>query len=216
MRSDKLYNMQVQPCCRCSNSSYAVSYHTDPLSLNCASAPCLLLHSVYISLCANLTYMLLVGFRLDAPVFSALFNSFDVSRKRQIGLPEYIAMTLFLQSATATFRAFDPQQQGQITLTFDQVAYFFICCSLSSCTCCGLDEALRHSKICFPSLCVCQLDFFLCLLTRLCTDAVDLCRQQRDVDKLSTVHLLALPQHGFNFVRVAVGYTIWHDPFGFP
>ena len=66
------------------------------------------------------------GFHLDAPVFSALFNSFDVSRKRQIGLPEYIAMTLFLQSATATFRAFDPQQQGHITLTFDQVGDLFV------------------------------------------------------------------------------------------
>lgn len=63
------------------------------------------------------------GFRLDGPVVSALFNSFDVSRRKQIGLPEYIAMTLFLQSASATFRAFDPQQQGQITLTFDQWIY---------------------------------------------------------------------------------------------
>jgi len=63
------------------------------------------------------------GFTLDAPVVSALFKSFDVSRKRQIGLPEYIAMTLFLQSASATFRAFDPHNQNSITLTFDQWIY---------------------------------------------------------------------------------------------
>ena len=36
------------------------------------------------------------------------------------GLPEYIGMTLFLQSAAATFTAFDAQRSGRITLDFNQ------------------------------------------------------------------------------------------------
>ena len=63
-----------------------------------------------------------VGFRLDGPAAEALFSSFDCRRTGFIGLPEYIGMTLFLQSASVTFKAFDPQGTGQIHMTFDQVS----------------------------------------------------------------------------------------------
>lgn len=66
------------------------------------------------------------GFRLDGPAANALFSSFDSQRKGSIGLPEYIGMTLFLQSAAVTFRAFDPQNTGHIQLSFDQVSLFHL------------------------------------------------------------------------------------------
>lgn len=62
---------------------------------------------------------------MDGPAFKALFDSFNSSRSNQLALPEYIGMTLFLQSAAATFRAFDPSNQGRIVLNFDQVMFSY-------------------------------------------------------------------------------------------
>lgn len=39
----------------------------------------------------------------------------------QFALPEYIALSMFLQSAGAVFRAFDPSGSGRITVDFNQV-----------------------------------------------------------------------------------------------
>ncbi len=38
-------------------------------------------------------------------------------------LTEFIAMTLFLQSANATFTAFDQQRMGRVTLDYNQFIY---------------------------------------------------------------------------------------------
>lgn len=38
-------------------------------------------------------------------------------------LTEFIALTLFLQSANATFAAFDQQRQGHIYLDYNQFIY---------------------------------------------------------------------------------------------
>jgi len=40
-----------------------------------------------------------------------------------LSIAEYIAMTLFLQSASATFEAFDQQKKGVVTLNFNQWIY---------------------------------------------------------------------------------------------
>lgn len=63
------------------------------------------------------------GFQLDQPAFMALFQAFDPDKSHALSLPEYIGMTLFLQSATATFTAFDAQRSGRITLDFNQWIY---------------------------------------------------------------------------------------------
>lgn len=63
------------------------------------------------------------GLRLDQHAFSAMVQAFDPDRNGQLGLAEFIAMTLFLKSAAATFAAFDPQQAGRITLDFSQFIY---------------------------------------------------------------------------------------------
>lgn len=70
------------------------------------------------SLCACI-----LGFRLDQHAFSAMVQAFDPDRNGQLGLAEFIAMTLFLKSAAATFAAFDPHQAGRITLDFSQFIY---------------------------------------------------------------------------------------------
>ena len=63
------------------------------------------------------------GFQLDEMAFSTLFRSFDPECTDWLSMAEYIAMTLFLQSASATFEAFDNQQQGTVTLNFNQWIY---------------------------------------------------------------------------------------------
>lgn len=63
------------------------------------------------------------GFKLDQPAFYAMLKSFDPDRNGQLGLPEFIAMTLFLRSATATFQAFDQQRTGRINLDYNQFIY---------------------------------------------------------------------------------------------
>ncbi|GMH33023.1 hypothetical protein BSKO_00857 [Bryopsis sp. KO-2023] len=63
------------------------------------------------------------GFRLDQHAFSAMVRAFDPDRNGQLGLAEFIAMTLFLKSAAATFSAFDPHQTGRVTLDFSQFIY---------------------------------------------------------------------------------------------
>lgn len=63
------------------------------------------------------------GYRLDGPAFEALFKAFDPDQDSQMGMPEYIAMTLVLTSAAKTFQAFDSQRQGRINLNWDQWIY---------------------------------------------------------------------------------------------
>lgn len=67
--------------------------------------------------------MWLAGYRLDGPAFEALFKAFDPDQDSQMGMPEYIAMTLVLTSAAKTFQAFDSQRQGRINLNWDQWIY---------------------------------------------------------------------------------------------
>lgn len=52
-----------------------------------------------------------------------VFKRFDPSRSGALSLPEFLALTLFLRSATATFNAFDQQRTGVVHLNFNQFLY---------------------------------------------------------------------------------------------
>lgn len=66
---------------------------------------------------------LLAGFQLDEMAFATLFTTFDPECTSWLSIAEYIAMTLFLQSASATFEAFDQQKRGTVTFNFNQWIY---------------------------------------------------------------------------------------------
>lgn len=66
------------------------------------------------------------GYSLDDPALRVVFNRFDPSRSGALCLPEFLALTLFMRSSTATFNAFDAERTGQITVNFNQFLY---CCA---------------------------------------------------------------------------------------
>ena len=63
------------------------------------------------------------GYRLDGPAFSTLFTAYNPERNGTLDLTEFIAMTLFLQGASATFAAFDQQRRGCVDLDWNQFVY---------------------------------------------------------------------------------------------
>ena len=63
------------------------------------------------------------GFQLDDTAFYTCCKSFDPDRTGDMGIPEYIALNLFLLSARNTFAAFDFQRTGVINLNFGQFIY---------------------------------------------------------------------------------------------
>eukprot|EP00884_Botryococcus_braunii_P021293 jgi/Botrbrau1/7848/Bobra.9_2s0025.1 len=68
------------------------------------------------------------GFQLDRPAFEALFRAYDPDRSGSLSLLEYLALTLFIRSVTATFQAFDQQRTGSISLNFNQFVYAVASC----------------------------------------------------------------------------------------
>eukprot|EP00210_Caulerpa_lentillifera_P001778 g1708.t1 len=60
---------------------------------------------------------------LSQQAFYALVKAFDPTRQGQLGLSEYIEMTLFIRSVTATFTALDTRSTGNITMDFDKFLY---------------------------------------------------------------------------------------------
>lgn len=63
------------------------------------------------------------GYNLDRTALQTVFERFDPLRLRKLGLPEFLSLSLFLRSATATFNAFDAQRTGFIHLNFNQFLY---------------------------------------------------------------------------------------------
>ncbi|GBF91885.1 hypothetical protein Rsub_04990 [Raphidocelis subcapitata] len=63
------------------------------------------------------------GYQLDRPALQAVFARFDPTRSGALGLAEFLALTLFLRSATATFNAFDPGRTGAIRVSFNQFLF---------------------------------------------------------------------------------------------
>lgn len=63
------------------------------------------------------------GFQLDDTAFYTCCKSFDPDRTGDLGIPEYIALNLFLLSARNTFAAFDFQRSGVVNMNFGQFIY---------------------------------------------------------------------------------------------
>lgn len=65
----------------------------------------------------------LAGFTLTAHSMGAVMRAFDPDRNLHLGLPEFIAMTLFLKGCKAAFKAFDPRGTNEVRFNFDQFLY---------------------------------------------------------------------------------------------
>lgn len=63
------------------------------------------------------------GYQLDRPALQAVFQRFDPTRSGALCLAEFLALTLFLRSSTATFNAFDPERSGTVKLSFNQFLF---------------------------------------------------------------------------------------------
>lgn len=63
------------------------------------------------------------GFRLDSHSFQALFTAYDPDKSQNLGMAEFVAMTVFLRLTANMFGAFDPQRSGRITLDYNQFIY---------------------------------------------------------------------------------------------
>mmetsp|Transcript_32920 Transcript_32920/g.85368 ORF Transcript_32920/g.85368 Transcript_32920/m.85368 type:complete len:172 (+) Transcript_32920:190-705(+) len=63
------------------------------------------------------------GFQLDQHAFYATVKAFDPDRNGKLGEPEFIAMTLFLQSAKGIFTSFDPTGTGTVSLDFPKFVF---------------------------------------------------------------------------------------------
>jgi len=63
------------------------------------------------------------GFDLDQHSFYATVKAFDPDRTGTLGEPEFIAMTLFLQSARGIFSSFDTGRTGSVTFSFPQFVF---------------------------------------------------------------------------------------------
>jgi hypothetical protein len=68
-------------------------------------------------------FLYVTGYHLDKPALQVVFQRFDPSRQNGLGLTEFLALTLFLRSATATFNAFDSGRTGVVRLNFNQFLY---------------------------------------------------------------------------------------------
>lgn len=59
---------------------------------------------------------------LDQTPFLKLCETFDVAKRNQLGLAEFIGVCAFLKASKAVFIAFDQARTGRITLDFNQVS----------------------------------------------------------------------------------------------
>ena len=62
-------------------------------------------------------------FKLDQQAFMRMLNVFDLGRKGQLKLGDYVSMILFLKSCKRIFKAFDRKNCGRIVLDYDQYVY---------------------------------------------------------------------------------------------
>lgn len=63
------------------------------------------------------------GFMIDGPALKAVFSRFDPLRTDGLDRIQFMELTLFLRSATATFNSFNPSSSGCIQLNFNQFLY---------------------------------------------------------------------------------------------
>jgi hypothetical protein len=60
---------------------------------------------------------------IDGPAFNAMCLAFDPTRDSLFGLTEMICIVTYLRSVTATFKGFDSEGRGAVTLTMNQFLY---------------------------------------------------------------------------------------------
>ena len=60
------------------------------------------------------------GVQVDRPALAALFRAYDPSRGGALQHPQFLALSMALQSSRRIFATFDPQSSGAITLIFNQ------------------------------------------------------------------------------------------------
>lgn len=65
-------------------------------------------------LCLTTNLHLPTGYKLDTPALRVVLTRFDPCRNGALQLTEFLALTLFMRSATATFNAFDASRAGTI------------------------------------------------------------------------------------------------------
>lgn len=63
------------------------------------------------------------GFIIDRPALQVIFCRFDPLRTGGLDRIQFMELTLFLRSATATFNSFSPQPSGVVQLNFNQFLY---------------------------------------------------------------------------------------------
>lgn len=63
------------------------------------------------------------GYTIDPSALRTVFQRFDPMHVGSLGVHEFLALTLFLRSATATFKAFDAGGTGMVHLNFNQFLY---------------------------------------------------------------------------------------------
>lgn len=63
------------------------------------------------------------GFELDQHAFYATCKAFDPDRTGKLGEPEFIALTLFLQSCKGIFGVFDTNRTNSVSFNFAQFVY---------------------------------------------------------------------------------------------
>eukprot|EP00239_Pterosperma_sp_CCMP1384_P010500 CAMPEP_0197865604 /NCGR_PEP_ID=MMETSP1438-20131217/43762_1 /TAXON_ID=1461541 /ORGANISM="Pterosperma sp., Strain CCMP1384" /LENGTH=156 /DNA_ID=CAMNT_0043484093 /DNA_START=393 /DNA_END=863 /DNA_ORIENTATION=- len=67
--------------------------------------------------------VLRAGFQLQPKAFETVFSTFDPDNRGQLGLDQFIALTIFLEGTRRVFAAFDPEQAGHIALDYNQFVY---------------------------------------------------------------------------------------------
>jgi hypothetical protein len=63
------------------------------------------------------------GYQLDQHAFYATCKAFDPDMDGNLGEPEFIALTLFLQSCKGMYKVFDPQGSNSVNFSFAQFVY---------------------------------------------------------------------------------------------
>lgn len=72
----------------------------------------------YEEVCGAITQV--AGYQLQKSTLEALMERYDTDRSGSLDVTEFLALALYLRSATKVFNSFDEQRNGVIALNFDQ------------------------------------------------------------------------------------------------
>ena len=71
------------------------------------------------------------GFQLEQQAFYEACKAYDIEKRGQFDLLEYIGMQVFLHNSRKVFAAFDAQRTGVISLDFSKFVCTYITCRAS-------------------------------------------------------------------------------------